>query len=388
MAGKQDYYEILGVSRTASPEEIKKAFKKMAMKYHPDRNPGDKEAEEKFKKINEANEVLSDPEKRQIYDQYGEDGLKGGFGGAGADGVDLSDILKNAGFGGGAFDNLGDMFDNIFGSRGGRGRSRNMPQQGTDLVSKIVISFKESYTGVSKEVSFNRSSTCQFCNGSGAEKGSSRKSCPTCKGSGQIRSGNGFFSISQTCPTCHGEGTIIEKPCTHCHGTGFLKETKKVDVKVPAGIADGMQIRVAGEGNAGLNGGPRGDVYVDVRVREDELFVREGNDIFVEIPITYSQAALGDKIEVPTMDGPVDMTLPAGTQPNTKMRLKEKGFNDVHGRGKGSLYVIFKLEVPKNLSEAHKDAILKLKEFEKEIKERPTLKDYLEKIKKMVQQIA
>lgn len=381
MAGKQDYYEILGVSRTASPEEIKKAFKKMALKYHPDRNPGDKEAEEKFKKVNEANEVLSDPEKRQIYDQYGEDGLKGGFGGAGADGVDLSEMFKNAGFGGGgAFDNLGDMFDNIFG--GGRRRGRNMPQQGTDLVSKIVVTFKESYTGVSKEVSFNRSSACHFCNGTGAEAGSSRKACPTCKGSGQLRSGNGFFSISQPCPTCHGEGTIIEKPCTHCHGTGFLKESKKLEVKVPAGIADGMQIRVAGEGNAGLNGGPRGDFYVEVRVKNDDLFVREGNDILVEIPITYSQAALGDKIEVPTMDGPVDMTLPAGTQPNTKMRLKDKGFPDVHGRGRGVLYVIFKLEVPRNLSDAHKEAISKLKEFEKEIKERPTLKDYLDKIKK------
>ena len=378
MAANQDYYELLGISRTAAPEEIKKAYKKMAMKYHPDRNPGDKDAEEKFKKVNEAYEVLSDPEKRQIYDQYGEDGLKGGFG-AGADGVDLSEIFKNANFGGG-FSNLGDMFDNIFG--GGRRRGRNMPQEGTDLVSKIVISFKESYTGVSKEISFNRSSSCQFCNGSGAEKGSSRKSCPTCKGSGQIRSGNSFFSISQPCPTCHGEGTIIEKPCTHCHGTGFLKETKKLEVKVPAGIIDGMQIRESGEGNAGINGGSRGDLYVEVRVKKDDLFVREGNDIFVEIPITYSQAALGDKIEVPTMDGTEERTLPAGTQPNTKMRLKEKGFSDVHGRGRGDLYAILKLEVPKNLSDAHKEAIMKLKEFEKEIKERPTLKDYLEKIKK------
>jgi len=378
MAGNQDYYELLGVAKTAAPEEIKKAYKKMAMKYHPDRNPGDKDALEKFKKINEAYEVLSNPEKRQIYDQYGADGLKGGFG-AGADGVDLSDIFKNAGFGGG-FSNLGDIFDSMFG--GGRGRARNMPQQGTDLVSKIVITFQESYTGVSKELSFNRSSTCHFCNGTGAEPGSSRKACPTCKGTGQFRSGNGFFSISQPCPTCHGEGTIIEKPCTHCRGTGFLKETKKLEVKVPAGIADGMQIRESGEGNSGLNGGPRGNLYVEVKVRNDELFVREGNDISVEIPITYSQAALGDKIEIPTMDGTVERTLPAGTQPNTKMRLKEKGFPDVHGRGRGDLYAILKLEVPKNLSDGHKEAIMKLKEFEKEIKERPTLKDYLDKIKK------
>ena len=380
MADKRDYYEVLGVDKSADDATIKAAYRKLAKKYHPDMNPGDKDAEAKFKEASEAYGVLSDPEKRQIYDQYGEDGLKGGFG-AGADGVDLSEMFKNAGFGGGgAFDNLGDMFDNIFG--GGRRRGRNMPQQGTDLVSKIVVTFKESYTGVSKEVSFNRSSACHFCNGTGAEAGSSRKACPTCKGSGQLRSGNGFFSISQPCPTCHGEGTIIEKPCTHCHGTGFLKESKKLEVKVPAGIADGMQIRVAGEGNAGLNGGPRGDFYVEVRVTNDDLFVREGNDILVEIPITYSQAALGDKIEVPTMDGPVDMTLPAGTQPNTKMRLKDKGFPDVHGRGRGVLYVIFKLEVPRNLSDAHKEAIMKLKEFEKEIKERPTLKDYLEKIKK------
>ena len=380
MAGKQDYYELLGVAKTAAPEEIKKAYKKMAMKYHPDRNPGDKEAEEKFKKVNEAYEVLSNPDKRQIYDQYGEDGLKGSFGGEGGAGFDFSEVCKNAGFSGGGFSNLGDIFDNMFG--GGRGRARNMPQQGTDLITKIVITFKESYTGTSKEISFNRSSSCQFCNGTGAEAGSSRKACPTCKGSGQVRSGNGFFSISQTCPTCHGEGTIIEKPCTHCRGTGFLKETKKLEITVPAGIADGMQIRKSGEGNAGLNGGPRGDVYVDVRVKNDELFVREGNDIYVEIPITYSQAALGDKIDIPTMDGTEERTLPAGTQPNTKMRLKDKGFPDVHGHGRGDLYAILKLEVPKNLSDGHKEAIMKLKEFEKEIKERTTLKDYLDKIKK------
>ena len=377
----KNYYETLGLDKNATQDDIKKAYRTLVKKYHPDLHPGDAAAAEKFKEINAANEVLSDPEKRQIYDQYGEDGLKGGFGGAGMDGADFSEMFKNGGFGGDGFSNLGDIFDSMFGG-GRRGRARNMPQQGSDLVSKIVITFKESYTGISKDVSFNRSSTCHFCNGTGAEKGSSRKSCPTCKGSGQLRSGSGFFSISQTCPTCHGEGTIIEKPCTHCHGTGFLKETKKLEVKVPAGIADGMQVRVSGEGNAGLNGGPRGDLYVEIRVRNDELFVREGNDIFVEIPITYSQAALGDKIEVPTMDGPVDMTIPAGTQPNTKMRLKDKGFPDVHGRGKGVLYVIFKLEVPKNLSDAHKEAIQKLKEFEKEIKERPTLKDYLEKIKK------
>ena len=378
MANSTDFYELLGVSRTASPDELKKAYKKMALKYHPDRNPGDKAAEEKFKQINEAYETLSNPEKRQIYDQYGAEGLKGFGGGADAQGYgdfpDLQSILN-------------DMFESAFGGGRGRGRtrSRTAPQQGADLLASTTISFRESYTGVTKDISFTRSSTCEECHGTGAEAGSSKKPCPTCKGSGQVRQGNSFFSITQPCPTCHGEGSIIEKPCKKCRGTGFVKDSATISVDIPAGIEDGMKVRVIGQGNSGMNNGPRGNVYVSVKVKPDDLFVREDDDVYIEIPMTYTQAVLGDKIDVPTLDGSVTMTIPAGTQPNTKMRLKDKGFPDVQGRGyRGSEYVILKLEVPKNISDAHRDAIVKLKEFESENQGHPGIKRFLEKAKKWI----
>ncbi|HNW16029.1 MAG TPA: molecular chaperone DnaJ [bacterium] len=369
-----DFYELLGVSRNASNEEIKKAYKKQALKHHPDRNKGDKGAEEKFKKINEAYEVLSDPEKRQMYDQFGEDGLKANpFQGQNGGYRDFSDV----------FDNLGDMFGDIFGGRGSR-RGRKVPTQGSDLLVHLTISFEESFTGTKKDISFTRSSTCQVCLGTGAEHGSSRKTCPTCNGAGQVRVSHGIFSLAQTCPTCRGEGTIIEKPCSHCRGTGFVKEDKKISLNVPPGISSGMKMRVAGEANSGTNGGPRGDVYVEIRVKDHSLFEREGDDIYVEIPISYSQAVLGDRIEVPTMTGPVEMKIPAGTQPGTKMRLKDKGFPSLQrGGGIGSLYVILTLEVPKNISEKHREHILKLKEYEADHKERPSFKDYLDKAKNL-----
>ncbi|HNW83235.1 MAG TPA: molecular chaperone DnaJ [bacterium] len=374
-----DYYELLGVPRNATAEEIKKAYKKMALKHHPDRNKGDKAAEEKFKKINAAYEALSDPEKKQMYDQFGEDGLKanpyaGQGQGQGAGGFrDMNDI----------FENFGDVFGDIFGGgRGGR-RGRKMATQGSDLLTHITISFAESYSGVKKDISFTRSSTCHVCSGSGAEAGSSKKTCPTCQGAGQVRVSQGFFSLAQTCPTCHGEGQITEKPCNNCRGTGFVKEEQKVSINIPGGISSGMKMRVSGEGNSGMNGGPRGDVYVEIKVKDHNLFERDGDDIYIEVPISYSQAVLGDKIEVPTMEGTVEMKIPAGTQPGTNMRLKDRGFPVLQRHGRGAQFVILKLEVPKNISEKHRDHIIKLKEYEADHKERPSLKDYLDKVKNL-----
>ncbi|MGI6395331.1 MAG: molecular chaperone DnaJ [bacterium] len=367
-----DFYEILGVSKNSSAEEIKKAYKKLAVKYHPDKNKGDKSAEEKFKKINQAYEVLSDPEKRQMYDQFGEDGLKANpfQGHTGGGFRDFSDV----------FENFGDMFGDMFGGRSSR-RGRKVPTQGDDLLLYLTISFEESFHGVKKDIKFVRSSTCQTCLGSGAEHGSSKKTCPSCNGAGQIRTSQGFFSLAQTCPTCRGEGEIIEKPCSNCRGTGFVREDKKISLNVPAGISSGMKVRVAGEASSGTNGGPRGDAYVEIKVKPHSLFQRVGDDIYVEVPISYSQAVLGDKIDVPTMTGPVEMKVPAGTQPDTKMRLKDKGFPSLQRGGQGSMYAILKLEVPKNISEKHREHIVLLKEFEKNHKERPFFRNYINKIK-------
>lgn len=368
-----DYYEALGVSKNATPEELKKAYKKKAIKYHPDKNKGDKSSEEMFKKINEAYEILSDPEKKQIYDQFGEDGLKGhgGFGGQSGQYRDFSDVYSN----------FGDIFGDIFG--GGRSRGRNAPRQGADILVRLNVSFKEAYEGAKKEITFLRSSSCHVCNGSGAEKGSSKKTCPTCHGAGQIKMSQGMFSVSQLCPTCRGEGSIIEKPCKHCRGTGFEKETKKVKLNVPQGISSGMKIRVAGEGNSGENSGPRGDLYVEIAVSSHSLFERERDDIYIEIPISYSQAVLGDKIEVPTMAGSVKMKIPAGTQSGTRMRLKDKGFNSLSYHRRGAQYVILNIEVPKNISDGHKKLVEQLREHENDHKERPTLKVYLDKVKNL-----
>ncbi len=367
-----DYYDLLGVSKSASADEIKKAYKKLALKYHPDRNKGDKGAEDKFKKVNQAYEVLSDPEKRQIYDQFGEDGLKGNpFQGKGANFSDFGDM----------FHNFGDIFGDFFG--GGPGRRRNSPMQGSDLLTRITISFEESYNGAEKDITIARSTTCSSCSGSGAEKGSSKKTCNTCNGAGQVRISQGFFSLAQTCPTCHGEGNVVEKPCKKCSGTGFVKEDRNIAINIPPGIASGMKMKVSREGNSGMNGGPRGDIYVEIRVKKHPLFEREGDDIYIEMPISYSQAVLGDKVSVPTMKGKVEMKIPPGTQPGTKMRLKDKGFASLSNRMRGFQYVVLKLEVPRNISENHKKAVEQLKPFEKDHKERPTFKDYLDKVKNL-----
>jgi len=369
-----DYYDLLGVPKNASAEEIKKAYKKKALLYHPDRNKGDKEAEEKFKKVNHAYEVLSDSEKRQIYDQFGEDGLKGrAFQDGGGGYASYEEV----------FEKFSDVFSDFFGGRPGGRYGRNAPMQGSDLLTRLTISFEESFNGAKKDVTITRSSTCSECSGSGAEKGSSKKTCTTCNGQGQVRVSQGYFSLAQTCPTCRGEGTLIEKPCKKCSGTGFVRENKTVSITIPAGIASGMKMRVAREGNSGVNGGPRGDVYVEINVKPHSLFEREGDDIYIELPISYSQAVLGDKVSVPTMLGNVEMKIPPGTQSGTRMRLKEKGFVSLSNRMRGSQYVVLKLEVPKNISEKHKEVVEQLKPFEEDHKERPTLKDYIDKVKNL-----
>ncbi len=372
-----DYYNILGISRTASADEIKKAYRKLAMQYHPDRNKDNPEAAEKFKEISEAYEILSDEEKRKLYDQYGEAGIKGNNFGGGAGGFE--DIF-------GDFGGLNDIFGDIFG--GGRRSSRASSQQkrptrGNDILARMRISFEEAYKGLNKDVTIKRSTTCQHCGGSGAESGSSRKTCPTCNGYGQVKVSQGFFSLSQTCPTCHGAGSIIEKPCHYCSGTGFLAEEKKINIKIPAGIDNGQRIRVPGEGDAGNNGGPRGDVFISVEVEEHPLFIRENSNIYMELPVTYAQAALGATLEIPTMEGPVNLKIPSGSQPNSKLRLKGKGFKSIGTRPQGDQFIILKLEVPKKLSQKHRDAIESLQKYDEELNERPILNDFLNKVKNL-----
>ncbi|HOW50475.1 MAG TPA: molecular chaperone DnaJ [bacterium] len=367
-----DLYQTLGVQRNASPDDIKKAYRQLAIKYHPDRNKGDKTSEEKFKEINHAYEILSDPEKRKMYDQFGEDGVKGNPFGGGAGGFDFGD----------SFGDLGDIFGEFFGG-GGRRRSRSSARQGTDLLINIRLSFDEAYRGIKKDIRVTRSGQCAKCHGAGAESGTGRKTCPTCQGRGEVRVSHGFFQMAQPCPSCQGQGSIVEKPCKPCQGTGYTREEKELSVNIPAGIDTDQKIRVTGEGNAGANGGPRGDVYLAVQVTGHPLFHRDGNDLYLELPTTYAQLVLGAAIEVPTMDGAVELKIPAGTQPDTKMRLREKGFPSVQGRGRGDQYVIIRLEVPKNISSKHKKLIEEIKIFDDELKERPFLKDFTDKVKKL-----
>ena len=359
MAEKRDYYEVLGLSKGATAEEIKKAYRKLAMKYHPDYNPGDKNAEEKFKEINAANEVLSDPEKRQRYDQYGfagvdpsygagQGGFGGGFGGAG--GVDLGDIF-------------GDLFGGGFGGFGG-GSSRanpNAPRKGRDLRVSITLEFNEAVHGCVKKIQLSRQKTCGKCGGSGAEKGTSPETCPDCGGRGfvlrQQRTPFGVMQTQQPCQRCGGKGQIIKNPCKECHGTGKTSQRSTLEVKIPAGINDDQSIALRGQGDAGMNGGPSGDVIVTVSVRPDSMFQRDGYDIWVNVPITYTQAVLGADITVPTVDGKVEYTVPEGTQSGTKFRLRGKGVQYLNGRGRGDQYVVVTVEIPKKLNRTQREAL-------------------------------
>ena len=360
MADKRDYYEVLGVQKSATPDEIKKAFRQMAKKYHPDLNPNNKEAEDKFKEVNEAYEVLSDPDKKSRYDQFGHAGVDPSYGGGGF----------NGGFSGGFGDmgDIGDIFNSFFGGGFGGSSSRsnpNAPRKGQDLQTGIEINFMDACFGKDVNVSVTRLEKCSECNGSGSAHGSSTETCPDCHGTGQVKATQrtpfGMISTQKPCTRCGGKGKIISNPCPKCNGNGRRSVSKNIIVSVPAGIDDGQTIRVAGEGNAGTNGGSNGNLNVVITVRPDPIFERDGYDIHTEIPITYAQAVLGDEITVPTIDGNVTYTVPEGTQTGTIFRFKGKGVKHLQRSTRGDQYVHVSVEVPSNLNKKQKDL---LREFE------------------------
>ena len=371
MATKRDYYEVLGVPKTASAEDIKKAYRKLAKECHPDLHPNDKTAEARFKELNEANEILSDPDKRARYDQFGMEGPQNPFGGAGgAGGFDFS------GFGG-----MGDIFDQLFGGgMGGGGQRRNAPRQGNDLRYDLRISFEEAAAGCEKSFEFMRNETCDTCHGSGAKPGTQPKTCPTCKGTGQVRVGGGFMVTVRTCQTCGGTGRVVTDKCASCGGAGIAKKRRTATVKVPAGIDNGQTIVMNGQGEPGANGGPNGDLYIVVNVRPHKLFKRDGANLFLDMPISFTQAALGAEIEVPTLSGPIQYHIPEGTQNDTEFRIKGQGIPYVRSVLKGDLVLHVRVEVPKRLNEKQKTL---LRQFEEATsgKEYEGRKSFLDKVK-------
>lgn len=354
---KRDYYEVLGVSRQASDADIKKSYRRMAMKYHPDRNPDDSAAEEKFKEAKEAYEVLSDNQKRQAYDQFGHAGV-GGAGGAGPGGA-------GAGGFGGFGDVFGDIFDNIFtGGRGAGsgGAGQSHAQRGSDLRYNLELSLEQAAKGYEVEIKVPTFVSCKPCNGSGAKKGSKPKVCETCDGHGQVRMQQGFFSIQQTCPECHGQGQVISNPCPECQGNGRVRESKRLKVKIPAGVDVGDRIRLTGEGEAGSHGGPTGDLYVQVSIKKHSIFERNESDLSCNVPISFITAALGGELEVPTLDGKVSLKIPAETQSGKVFRLRGKGMKSVRGYGTGDLLCRVYVETPVNLTKEQKKLLKELED--------------------------
>ena len=360
MAEKRDYYEVLGIQKGASEDEIKKAYKKLARKYHPDMNPGDKEAEEKFKEVNEANEVLSDPEKKARYDQFGFAGVDPNYG-AGAGGA--------GGFGGGFdFGDLGDIFGSFFGGGfgGGQRRNPNAPQRGESIRASVSVSFTDAAFGCEKSVTLERSEMCGTCKGNGCAPGTTPEVCPDCHGTGTVQvrrqTPMGVFASNGPCRKCGGTGRLIHQPCPDCRGGGTVRKRKTIQVTIPAGIDHGQTISLRGQGNAGKNGGPAGDLLITVMVQPHDLFRRDGVDVFCEAPITFTQAVLGAELEIPTIDGKVKYSIPEGTQTGTVFRLKGKGIPVLNGRGRGDHYVTVTIETPRNLNKEQKEALRKFSE--------------------------
>ncbi len=367
MPSQRDYYECLGVEKSAAADEIKKAYKKLALKYHPDRNPGDEEAVERFKEASAAYDVLSDADKRARYDRFGHAGVNGG--GGGPQFHDLGDI----------FEHFGDIFEG-FGLGGGRRRSRGGAQRGSDLRTSVTIDLKQAATGIEREVDVPRKKTCEKCSGSGSEPGHQPERCDYCGGQGQVIQSQGFFRLQTDCPACRGRGTIIRHKCNGCFGSGRVDEKVTLNVKVPAGIDNGMQLCLRGEGESGANGGPRGDLYVDVHVRPHSVFKREGVHLLCQVPVSYTQAALGSKIEIPLLEGKTNVELSPGTQPGEVIRLRGKGMPDPRGGRTGDLHLEIQLVVPKKLDAEHEAVLRQLATLE-QANVMPHQKSWFDKVK-------
>ncbi|MFQ3260499.1 molecular chaperone DnaJ [Reinekea sp.] len=373
---KRDYYEVLGLSKGADEKEVKKAYRRMAMKFHPDRNPDDKEADGKFKEVNEAYEVLSNSQKKQAYDQFGHAGVdgQGGFGGQGGHGQgNFSDIF-------------GDVFGDIFGGSGQRGGRSNV-QRGSDLKYNMELTLEEAVRGIEKSIRVPTLTNCEPCNGSGAKKGTTPTTCSTCGGSGQVRMQQGFFAVQQTCPTCSGAGKIIKDPCTSCYGRGVKEETKTLSVKIPPGVDTGDRIRLSGEGEAGRNGGPAGDLYVEVHVKRHNIFERDDANLHCEVPISFAEAALGGELEVPTLDGRVNLKIPAETQTGKLFRLRGKGVKPVRGHSVGDLLCRVVVETPVHLTSKQKELLREFQESTEGKKHSPKSKGWFDGVKKFFDEI-
>lgn len=368
---KRDYYEVLGVNKDASDEEIKKAYRRLAMKHHPDRNPDNPKAEEHFKEAKEAYEILSDSGKRAAYDQYGHAGVDSTMRGGGGQGFE--------GFGGGFADAFGDIFGDIF---GGGGRRSNV-YRGADLRYNLEISLEEAARGTETKIRIPTMTECETCHGSGAKPGTQPITCPTCAGHGQVRMQQGFFSIQQTCPNCHGSGKVVQSPCPACHGVGRLKQHKTLSVKIPAGVDEGDRIRLSGEGEAGVNGGPPGDLYVVIQIKPHGVFQRDHNDLHCEMPISFTIAALGGEIEIPTLEGSAKIKIPAETQSGKVFRLRGKGIKGVRSSNYGDLMCHVVVETPVNLTERQRELLRELEEINRRDGDRhnPRAKSWMEKVK-------
>lgn len=359
---KRDYYEVLGVSKEASTDEVKKAYRKLAIKYHPDKNQGDKEAEEKFKEGTEAYEVLSDAKKKQVYDQYGFAGVEGMNGGQGHDYStvyrDFEDI----------FGDFGGIFDSFFGGGGGRRSGRSAKPRGSDLRYNLNVPFKDAVFGTKVQISYNRHIECSSCSGTGAESGGGKKMCPTCGGSGQVRRSSGFFSIASACPTCNGDGFVIENPCKSCRGAGVVQKSQKIKVTIPPGIESGKRINIPGQGNASPNGGLTGDLYVYITVTPHEYFERDGADVYCVVPVSMTQATLGSELMVKTLDDKkAKLKIPAGTQNDKILRLRGEGIPYLHNAGRrGDMYIKIRVNIPTKLSSKAKSLLKELSELDKE----------------------